>query len=111
MSTSNVIIPPDFSKPIIDREKIWTDFDSSRNLAGELNQLGKQIPECAAAEIQVQFDAGSIPPQELQTILHLLKRELETTNRLKTEVKGSQDEIEAIKRKEKTLIIAAIAGG
>jgi prefoldin subunit 5 len=111
MSTSNVIIPPEFSQPIINREKIWADYDNSQRLAAELDQLLKHIPECESAALQLQFGIDSIPSNELQTVLTMLNQELETSNRLRDEANSCRAEIDAIKRKEKTIIMAAIGGG
>jgi hypothetical protein len=111
MSSLNVIVPPDLSKLIIEREKVWVDFDRSQSQARDLNQLSNQIPDCVPAELQLQFEADSIPPTELETVLPMVKEKIETANRLKGEVKGCYDEIEAIKRKEKTVIVGiAVAG-
>ena len=111
MSSSNVIVPPDLSKLIIEREKVWVDFDRSQSFAGDLNQLSTQIPDCAPAELQLQFPADSTPLTELETVLPMVKEKIEAANRLKAEVKGCYDEIEVIKRKEKTLIIGLVVAG
>jgi hypothetical protein len=111
MSSFNVIVPPDLSKLIIEREKVWVDFDRSQSQAGDLNQLSNQIPDCAPAELQLQFGADSIPPTEIETVLPMVKEKIETANRLKAEVKGCQEEIEAIKRKEKSVVVGIIVAG
>jgi len=111
MSTSNVIIPPDWSKLILEREKIWDDYDRSQRMVGDLSQLSKQIPDCAPADIQMQFGPDSIPTTELETLLPKVKEQIEAATRLKAEVQGCHNEIEAIKRKEKTtIVIMAVAG-
>jgi hypothetical protein len=111
MSSSNVIVPPEFGKLISEREKAWADFDRSQSLAGALNQMAKEIPDCAPAEMQLQFGADSIPPAELEALLPLVKQKIETANRLKADVKSCYDEIETIKQKQKNVIIGLGVGG
>jgi hypothetical protein len=111
MSSSNVIVPSDFSKLIIEREKVWVDFDRSRRLAGDLAQLSNQIPDCVPAEPQIQFGTDSIPPTELETLFPMVNERIATANRLKAESMRCYEEIQAIKGKEKTVIIAMVIGG
>jgi hypothetical protein len=111
MSSSNVIIPPDLSKLIIEREKVWEGYERSQSMVADLNQLSGQIPDCAPAEIQMQFGPDSLPTAEIETILPKVKEQIAASNRLKGEVKGCHDEIEAIKRKEKTTIMVIVIGG
>jgi hypothetical protein len=109
--SSNVMFPPDLSKLIIEREKVWGDFDRSQSLVADLKQLLTQIPDCAPAGLQLRFPTDTIPPTQLETILPMVKEKIETAKRLKAEVKGCNDEIETIKRKEKTIMVGiAIAG-
>jgi hypothetical protein len=111
MSSSNVIIPPDWSKLILDREKIWDDYDRSQSMVGNLGQMAKQIPDCAPADIQMQFGPDSLPTTELETLVPKVREQIETASRLKAEVQGCHNEIAAIKQKEKTtIIVMAVAG-
>lgn len=111
MSGSNIIVHPAFNQLISEREKIWADFDRSKSVAGELNQLATQIPDCEPATLQLQFGADSIPPTEIETVLPMIKEKIAIANRLGTEMKGCYDEIESIKRKQKTVIVSLVAGG
>src|SRR5258708_32808347 len=111
MSTSNVIIPPDFSKLIIEREKVWTDYESSQRIVSDLTQISHQIPDCVPAEMHLEFGPDSLPTTELERLLPMVKEQIEAANRIKAEVKGCHDEIEAIKRKEKTTILIMAVGG
>lgn len=111
MSNSHVIVPPDFSKLIIEREKVWVDFDRSLRLAGDLAQLSNQIPNCVAAEPQMHFGSDSVPTTELETLFPMVNEKIATASRLKVEAKRCYDEIEAIKRKEKNLIIGMVVAG
>lgn len=111
MSSANVIIPPDWSRLILDREKIWDDYDRSQSMVGDLNQMSKQIPDCAPADMQMQFEPDSLPTTELETLVPKVKKQIETASRLKAEVQECHNEIAAIKQKEKTtIIIMAVAG-
>jgi len=111
MSSSNVIIPPDWSKLILDREKIWDDYDRSQSMVGNLDQMANQIPDCAPADIQMEFRPDSSPKTELETLVPKVKEQIETANRLKAEVQGCYNEIAAIKQKEKTTIIIMVVAG
>lgn len=111
MSSSNVIIPPDWSKLILDREKIWDDYDRSQSKVGDLSQMSKQIPDCAPADIQLPFGPDSLPTTELETLVPKVREQIETASRLKAEVQNCHTEIAAIKQKEKTTIIIMAAAG
>ncbi|MFL6255146.1 MAG: hypothetical protein ACJ74T_08980 [Pyrinomonadaceae bacterium] len=111
MSNSSVVIPPDLSPLITDRERVWLEFDRSQQLSAELNQLSSHVPQCAPANLQLPFGAGSTPPAELEAVLPMLKQNLATTNNLHAEVQACHSEIEAIKRKEKNIITGAVIAG
>lgn len=111
MSNSSIVIPPDLSQLIADREKVWLEFDRSQQLSAELNQLSSHVPQCAPANLQLHFGAGSTPPAELAAVLPMLKENIVTTNNLHAEMQACHTEIEAIKRQEKTLITIAVAVG
>lgn len=111
MSSANVIVPPDISKLIIEREKLWVEFDRAQGLAGDLRQLSQHIPDCAPAALQLQFGVDSIPTTELETVLPMVKEKIDVSNRLKGDVKSCYEEIETIKRRQKTVIISLAVGG
>jgi hypothetical protein len=111
MSSANVIVPPDISKLIIEREKLWVEFDRAQGLVGDLKQLSQHIPDCAPAELQLKFGADSIPTTELEIVIPMVKEKINVSNRLKSEVKSCYEEIETIKRKQKTLIVGLAVGG
>ncbi len=111
MSSANVIVSPDFSNLIIEREKVWLESDRAQGLAADLSQLAKHISDCAPAELQLQFGADSIPTAELETILPMVKEKINAANRLKAEVKSSYEEIESIKRKQKSIILGLVVAG
>ncbi|HEV7683097.1 MAG TPA: hypothetical protein VGO68_13290 [Pyrinomonadaceae bacterium] len=111
MSSANVIVPADISKLIIEREKVWGEFDRAQGLVGELKQLSQHIPNCAPAELHLQFAAGAIPTTELETVLPMVKEKINVSARLKSEVKSCYEEIESIKRAQKKLIVGLAVGG
>jgi hypothetical protein len=111
MSSANVIVTPDLTKLILEREKLWVDFDRANGLARDLSQLSQQIPDCLPAALQLQFGADSIPTTELETVLPMVKEKLNVVDRLKTDVQGCYDEIESIRRKEKSVILWMVVGG
>jgi hypothetical protein len=111
MPGTNVIVPPDISKLIIEREQVWSEFDRGQGIAGKLRELAKRIPDCAPAELQLQFGPDSVPMVELETVYPMVQEKIDTASRLKAEVQSCYNEIEAIKKKEKTLMLALIAGG
>ena len=111
MSNSSVVIPPDLSRLIADREKVWLEFDRSQQLSAELTDLSSHVPECAPANLQLHFGASSTPPAELETLLPMLKEKLVAAHKLHAEVQACHAEIEAIKRQEKTFVAVAIAAG
>jgi hypothetical protein len=111
MSSANVIVPPDISKLIIEREKLWLEFDRARGLATELSQVASQIPNCTPAELQLQFGADSIPPAEVASVLGLVKEKISAVDRLKADMQSRHDEIASIKQKQKTVIVSLAVGG
>jgi hypothetical protein len=107
MPSPNVIaIPPDLSELVADREKVWAEVERSQSLSAELGKLSAQVPQCAPAPLQLQFGPDSTPPAELAAVLPLLKEKIETASKLSTNVKACHDEIEAIKHREKMIIVA-----
>ena len=112
MAGSNIIVPPDVSPLMAEREKVWADFDRSQNLSTEIKKLSSAVPDCAPAALQLKFGTDSTPLKELETVLPMLKEKIDTSNKLKAQITDCHAQIEAIKQKEKTIItIAAVAGG
>jgi len=111
MSNTSVVIPPELNQLIADREKVWLEFERSQQLSTELNKLSSHVPQCAPANVQLNFGPGSTPPAELEAVLPMLKEQLATTNNLHSEAQACHAEIEAIKRKEKTTITVAVVAG
>ncbi len=107
MPNSGVVISSDMSSFISEREAIWAEFERSQRMAGEIDHISPHIAACAPARLQSQFSAENSPMSELESVIPLLKSELETINRLNAQAKNCYDEIENIKRREKTIIIAA----
>jgi hypothetical protein len=108
---NEVILPPDLSELVSAREKIWAEVDKAQGLSAELGKLSSQVPQCAPAELQLQLGAASTPITELETVLPLLKTKIARAHKLNTEVKVCHDQIEAIKRREKTIIVIAAVTG
>jgi hypothetical protein len=111
MPSANIIVTPDLTKLVIEREKLWVDFDRARGLAKDLGQLSQQIPDCVPATLQLQFGPDSLPTTELETLLPMVKERINVFNRLKTEMKDCYDEIESIKRKQKAVVMWLTIGG
>lgn len=111
MSGSNVVVPPELSPLLIEREKVWADFDRSLNLSAEVSRLSSSVPECAPAELQLQLGADSTPFTELETVLPLLKGKIESTRKLNEEKTACFAEIEAIKQREKMIVTIGIIAG
>lgn len=108
MSVPNevVVVPPELGALVADREKVWADIDRSQGLSAELAKLSSQVPQCAPAELQLQFGPESTPLAELAAVLPLLKEKISTARKLGADVKACQDEIAAIKQREKMTIVA-----
>lgn len=106
-----VVFPPELGALVADREKVWADIDRSQGLSAELAKLSSQVPQRAPAELQLQFGPESTPPSELATIFPLLKEKIDTARKLGADVKACQDEIAAIKQREKMTVVAMVVGG
>jgi hypothetical protein len=111
MANSNVFIPPELSKQISEREKVWLDFDRSQNFAAELGGLSSAVPNCAPSELQLRFGSDSTPLNELETVLPMLKENIETAHKLKAEMQSCYGQIEAIKQQEKKIIMIGVIAG
>jgi len=111
MSNSEVIVSSDLSDLIKKREKLWTEFDQSQSFASTLHNLSAQIPNCAPAEPQLKFGAGSNAPFELQTIVPKVRERIDEVKRLKLEMEESYGEIATIKQKQKTIVIGMVIAG
>lgn len=109
MSNSNIIIPSELSKVLNEREKVLTNIERAQSLVGELGRLSSSIPECKPAGVQLQSPPENTPLTQIELALPLVKNEIATINKLKAEVKGCEDKIKNIHRKEKLIITISIS--
>jgi len=109
MSSTNVIVPPDVNQLIAEREQVWTNFDRAQGLVEEFRKLCSHVPNVAPANLQLPA-APNNPPAHLESTMQQIKQELATVQKLNAEMKSCHQQIDDIKRKEKTMI-ALMAGG
>lgn len=109
MSSTNVILPPEVNQLVAEREQVWTNFDRAQSLVEDFRKLCSHVPNVAPADLQLPASTNN-PPAHLETTMQQIKQELATVQKLNAEMSSCQQQIEAIKRKEKT-IIALVAGG
>jgi hypothetical protein len=111
MPNSNIVMLPDLTSLIAEREKVWEEVDRSQKLSAQLDQLSSHVPKGAPAELQLAFGTDSTPPAELEMVLPMLNEQIKTASKLNAEVKECYAQIEAIKHQEKMIMIGAVVGG
>ena len=110
MSSTNIILPPDVKPLIAEREQVWTNFDGAQNLVEEFRKLCSQVPNVAPANLPPPATSDN-PPVHLETSMQQIKQELATIAKLNAEMNSCHQQIEDIKRKEKTMIMLMVGGG
>ncbi|HKQ09098.1 MAG TPA: hypothetical protein VJ464_28505 [Blastocatellia bacterium] len=108
MSNTNIIIPADLTPLISERERVLQAADHSAKYVAELNQLSSQVADCPPAALQSTFSQAHTPPDQLASVLPLLKNELDNINRLRADIAGRQMEIEQIKKRDKVIVMVGV---
>ena len=109
MSSTNVIVPPDVTQLISEREQVWADFERAQGLVEDFRKVSAAVPNTAPAQLQLSSGTHN-PPAALAEALQQMKNELGAVQELHANIAGCHAQIEAIKRNEKTMI-ALIVGG
>ena len=109
MPSTNVIVSPDINQLIAEREQVWMNFDRAQGMAEEFRKLCSHVPTVAPANLQLPASPND-PPAYLATTMQQIKQELAAVEALNAKIRSCNEQIEAIKRKEKTTI-ALIVGG
>lgn len=103
---------PDEVKHVVsDRNKIWSEFDTARNQAGQLNQIAQKIGDGTATEITEPFTKSNDPRPEIQRVLGEVNTQINELNQTEKEIADTQSQIEQIKRKAQTMTFLLIGAG
>ena len=109
MSSTNVILPPDVTQLISEREQVWAEFERAQGLVEDFRKVSAAVPNTAAAQLQLSSGTHN-PPADLSYALQQMKNELAAVQKLNADIMTCDAQIEAIKRSEKTMIALIVAG-
>ena len=109
MSSTNVIVPPDVTQLISEREQVWAEFERSQSLVEDFRKVSAAVPNTAPAQLQLSSGTPN-PPAALADALQQMKNELGAAQKLNADITACHAQIEAIKRSEKTTIALIVAG-
>ena len=109
MGNTNVIVPPDVTQLISEREQVWAEFERAQGLVDDFRKVSAAVPNTAPAQLQLSSGTHN-PPADLSHTLQQMKNELDAVQKLNADIMDCQAQIEAIKRSEKTMIALMVGG-
>lgn len=105
-------IPQETVHILTERIQVWTEMDSARSRAGQLNQLAEKVGGLSgsADELKQPLTQSDDPRVEIDKVLAEANNRISELGKVDSEISEAQKQIEAIKSRASTMIVLIVIG-